>query len=49
MFLLCFLVGSLVGGGRGEGWQGEGGVLQGCLLSLLFGVLFYPREGREGG
>ena len=29
--------------------RGGGGVLRGCLLSLLFGVLFYPREGREGG
>jgi hypothetical protein len=31
------------------GVAGGGGVLRGCLLSLLFGVLFYSREGREGG
>ena len=31
------------------GVAGGGGVLRGCLLSLLFGVLFYPRGGREGG
>ena len=31
----------MAGGGRG--------VLQGCLLSSLFGVLFYPREGWGGG
>jgi hypothetical protein len=36
--------------GRGlVGVAGVGGVLRGCILSLLFGVLFYPREGGEGG
>jgi hypothetical protein len=34
---------------RGRCGRGWGGVLQGCLLSLLFEVLFYPREGGEGG
>jgi hypothetical protein len=52
IFSMFLIVRSSGGRERGRGLMGVaggGGVLRGCLLSLLFGVLFYSREGREGG